>query len=127
MSQVYRFLANAPGVITFGNIANAETTLQISQSKSSIGDKKDRVAVLRNSFVLRTPETVNLTPDCAGSCNKARATRVVEVRTSSPQVSKAVLLADLAELVRIIKLSDETYGVFDGFLPPINADFHASV
>lgn len=125
MSQVYRYLSNVPGSITFGNVANAENTLKISQSKSAVGDKNSQIPVLRNTWTLRTPQLIDLTPDCVGSCNKARATRVTEIRTSGPQVSKAQVLADLAELYRVVLLSESTYGSFDGFLPPIDANFQA--
>lgn len=127
MSQVYRFISNVPGSITFGNVADAANTLKISQSKSAIGDKTAQIPVLRNTWTLRTPLLVDLTPECAGSCNKARATRVTEIRTSAPQVSKAQVLADLAELHRIVLLSNSAYGSFDGFLPPIDADFKTGV
>lgn len=126
MSQVYRYISNVPGTITFGNVANADNTLKISQSKSSVGDKNVQTPVLRNTWTLRTPQIIDLTPDQPGSCNKARVTRVTEIRTSGPQVSKVQVLADLAELYRIVLLSKEQYGSFDGFLPPISATFEGA-
>lgn len=126
MSQLYRFVANSVNSIDFANRANIGIKLAISHSSTSVGDGANKAPVLRNTFTLRTPMTLNLSPDCAGSCDRANATRVVEVRTSAPLASKAEILADLEELTRIIALSDTDYGVFEGFLPPVDATFGAA-
>lgn len=123
MSQVYRNISFAPGTVKFGNVANSDITVDFTQTRASIGDKYNRVPVLRTTLVLRTPEAVDLTPDCLTDCNKAIATRVVEIRTSSPKSSKAAILADLEEAVRILKLSETSLGLYDGFLPPLTATF----
>jgi hypothetical protein len=123
MSQVYRAVSSTPGAVVFGNIANSNISLSFAQTRTSIGDKTNRVPLLRNSVVLRTPEKVNLTPDCPGTCSTTLATRVVEVRTSAPMASKAAIIADLEEIIRVINIADTDQGFFDGFLPSQLATF----
>lgn len=120
----YRFIAITPAGITFAPITNSLAKLEFIQSfgsASSPFNKTLSLRILRNEIVLTTP-TVTVADGATDPNDTISATRSVRLKTSGPFSQKSEIIADVEELLRVLKSPDNA-DWYSGFKPSVNAQF----
>lgn len=122
--STFRIDTATPGRYVYVDLANLNRKLSLATSRTKLTRNTVDYVLNRTSIVLQTPERA-YTAGQEGTGASTEVTRVVRLETSSNVVSKASLLADIAEMQLLVNNMDDKF--FEGLMPAQNVDITITV
>lgn len=123
MSKKYTFLDTATNKRSFADVTNRASTLTVMAQTATAGKGTDVQPILRANVSLNKLRLLVSQGCPEDSCKKVEVTNKTSIAISGAYADQAELKAHLDEAVRVTLMAWTGYGLKDGFLPPINADF----
>lgn len=123
MSKKYTFLDTATNKRSFADLTNRASTLEVMAQTATAGKGTDVQQILRANVNLLHPRLLVSQGCPEDTCKKVEVTNKASISISGAYADQVELKAHLDEAVRVTLMAWNEYGLKDGFLPPINADF----